>query len=85
MLSSERLRPLSDKTPLEAGLGFFCALDTDFIGSDILREQKPTVSASGWRPLNTRARERRPAPITKFISPAAKPLENSPAAYSRPP
>ena len=29
-----------DKTPLEAGLGFFCALDTDFIGSDILREQK---------------------------------------------
>ena len=29
-----------DKTPLEAGLGFFCALDTDFTGADILREQK---------------------------------------------
>lgn len=29
-----------DKTPLEAGLGFFCALDTDFIGVEILREQK---------------------------------------------
>lgn len=29
-----------DKTPLEAGLGFFCALDTEFIGSGILREQK---------------------------------------------
>ena len=29
-----------DKTPLEAGLGFFCALDTDFTGADIIREQK---------------------------------------------
>jgi aminomethyltransferase len=29
-----------DKTPLEAGLGFFCALDTNFIGADILRAQK---------------------------------------------
>lgn len=29
-----------DKTPLEAGLGFFCALDTEFIGAGILREQK---------------------------------------------
>lgn len=54
-----------DKTPLEAGLGFFCALDTDFIGSDILREQKPTVSASGWRLLNTPAREPLPAPLCR--------------------
>lgn len=29
-----------EKTPLEAGLGFFCALDTDFIGVEILRDQK---------------------------------------------
>jgi aminomethyltransferase len=29
-----------DKTPLEAGLGFFCALDTNFVGADILRAQK---------------------------------------------
>ncbi len=29
-----------EKTPLEAGLGFFCALDTDFTGVEILREQK---------------------------------------------
>ncbi len=29
-----------EKTPIEAGLGFFCALDTDFIGADVLREQK---------------------------------------------
>lgn len=27
-------------TPIEAGLGFFCALDTDFIGAEILRKQK---------------------------------------------
>lgn len=27
-------------TPIEAGLGFFCALDTDFIGVEILRKQK---------------------------------------------
>lgn len=29
-----------DHTPLEAGLGFFCDLTKDFIGADILREQK---------------------------------------------
>ena len=29
-----------ERTPLQAGLGFFCALDTDFIGSDVLRQQK---------------------------------------------
>lgn len=29
-----------DKTPLEAGLGFFCALDTNFTGVEILRDQK---------------------------------------------
>lgn len=29
-----------EHTPIEAGLGFFCALDTDFIGAEILREQK---------------------------------------------
>ncbi len=29
-----------ERTPIEAGLGFFCALDTDFIGVDILRKQK---------------------------------------------
>ena len=32
---------LSNKrTPLQAGLGFFCALDTEFIGVDVLRAQK---------------------------------------------
>ena len=30
----------SERTPLEAGLGFFCALDKPFIGSDILMQQK---------------------------------------------
>lgn len=29
-----------DRTPLQAGLGFFCALDTEFIGADVLRKQK---------------------------------------------
>lgn len=29
-----------ERTPLQAGLGFFCALDTDFIGADVLRKQK---------------------------------------------
>ncbi|MCD7798188.1 MAG: glycine cleavage system aminomethyltransferase GcvT [Akkermansiaceae bacterium] len=29
-----------DRTPIEAGLGFFCALDTDFIGAEMLRRQK---------------------------------------------
>lgn len=28
------------RTPLEAGLGFFCALETDFIGAEVLRAQK---------------------------------------------
>lgn len=28
------------RTPLQAGLGFFCALDTDFIGVEALRKQK---------------------------------------------
>lgn len=28
------------RTPLQAGLGFFCSLDTDFIGADVLRKQK---------------------------------------------
>ncbi len=27
-------------TPIEAGLGFFCALDKNFIGADVLRKQK---------------------------------------------
>lgn len=27
-------------TPIEAGLGFFCALDTDFTGVEIMRQQK---------------------------------------------
>lgn len=29
-----------DKTPLQAGLGFFCALDKSFIGSEVLVKQK---------------------------------------------
>jgi len=29
-----------ERTPLQAGLGFFCALDTEFIGCEILRQQK---------------------------------------------
>lgn len=29
-----------ERTPLQAGLGFFCALDTDFIGAEVLRKQK---------------------------------------------
>lgn len=29
-----------ERTPLQAGLGFFCALDKDFIGVEVLREQK---------------------------------------------
>ena len=29
-----------DKTPLQAGLGFFCALDKTFIGSEVLVKQK---------------------------------------------
>lgn len=29
-----------NRTPIEAGLGFFCALDKDFTGIEILREQK---------------------------------------------
>jgi aminomethyltransferase len=29
-----------ERTPLQAGLGFFCALETDFIGVDVLRKQK---------------------------------------------
>ena len=29
-----------DHTPIEAGLGFFCALDTEFTGAEILRGQK---------------------------------------------
>lgn len=28
------------RTPIQAGLGFFCVLDKEFIGSDILRKQK---------------------------------------------
>lgn len=29
-----------ERTPLQAGLGFFCALETDFIGVEVLRDQK---------------------------------------------
>ncbi|MGJ8673704.1 glycine cleavage system aminomethyltransferase GcvT [Rubritalea sp.] len=29
-----------ERSPLQAGLGFFCALDTDFIGVEALRKQK---------------------------------------------
>lgn len=29
-----------DRTPIEAGLGFFCDLSKDFIGADVLRKQK---------------------------------------------
>ncbi len=29
-----------DKTPVQAGLGFFCALDKEFIGRDVLVKQK---------------------------------------------
>lgn len=37
-LNGSDLSPV--RTPLQAGLGFFCALDTDFIGADVLRKQK---------------------------------------------
>lgn len=37
-LNGSELAPY--RTPIEAGLGFFCALDTDFIGVDTLRRQK---------------------------------------------
>ena len=30
----------AERTPLQAGLGFFCALDTDFVGVEALRKQK---------------------------------------------
>ena len=30
----------AERTPIQAGLGFFCALDTDFIGVEVLRKQK---------------------------------------------
>lgn len=30
----------ADKTPLQAGMGFFCKLDTEFIGRDALLKQK---------------------------------------------
>ncbi|WP_018969060.1 glycine cleavage system aminomethyltransferase GcvT [Rubritalea marina] len=29
-----------ERSPLQAGLGFFCALETDFIGVEVLRQQK---------------------------------------------
>jgi len=30
----------SERTPVQAGLGFFCALDKKFIGRDVLKQQK---------------------------------------------
>ena len=30
----------AERTPIQAGLGFFCALDTDFVGVEVLRRQK---------------------------------------------
>lgn len=71
-----------DKTPLEAGLGFFCALDTDFIGSDILREQKANGLSRRLAAIEYTGKGAPPAPTMPCTSPAEKPSENLPAACS---
>ena len=40
----------AERTPIEAGLGWACALEKDFTGVDVLRRQKEAGPAESWRP-----------------------------------
>jgi aminomethyltransferase len=41
----------SDRTPIEAGLGWACVLDKDFVGAEVLREQKERGTAERLIPF----------------------------------
>lgn len=71
-----------DKTPLEAGLGFFCALDTDFTGADILREQKANGLTQRLVAIEYTGKGAPPRATMPFTFPEEKPSENLPAACS---
>ena len=46
LLPPVRQRPVRDRNPIEAGLGWGCKLDTGFIGSDVLRDVEPSRRSS---------------------------------------
>ncbi len=41
----------AERTPIEAGLGWACALDKDFVGAERLREQKERGTAEKLAPF----------------------------------
>ena len=48
-----------DRTPIEAGLGWACALDKEFTGVDVLRRRRRTARTSGWSPSSWTTRASR--------------------------